>query len=109
MNFGHIFFLTLMQLIYWHIFVFLWDCGTFLKKHIRCFVMETRSLFADATFCKFLKLNNVIMRYYKLATVDSEIFERVYFRETSHMRNRAYAMFRENKILTNWRNHSVVY
>ena len=33
-------------------------------------------------------------------TVDSKIFTRVLFSE--------YAMFRENKILTKWRNHSVV-
>ena len=37
-------------------------------------------------------------------TVNSEIFEMVLF-----LRNFAYAKFRKNKILTNWRNHSVVY
>ena len=37
-------------------------------------------------------------------TVNSEIFAMVLF-----SRNFAYAKFRENKILTIWRNHSVVY
>ena len=41
---------------------------------------------------------------YTLATVNLEIFERVLF-----SRNFAYAKFHENKILTNWRNHSVVF
>ena len=37
-------------------------------------------------------------------TVNFEIFARVLF-----SRNFAYAKFRENKISTNWGNHSVVY
>ena len=37
-------------------------------------------------------------------TVNSESFERVLF-----SRNFAYAKFRENKILAQWRNHSVFY
>ena len=37
-------------------------------------------------------------------TVNSEIFTRVLF-----SRNFEYAKFRENKILTKWRNHSFVY
>ena len=37
-------------------------------------------------------------------TVNSEIFARVLF-----SRNFAYAKFRENKILTNWKNHSIVF
>ena len=37
-------------------------------------------------------------------TVTSEIFARVLF-----SRNFAYAKFRENNILANWRNHSVIY
>ena len=37
-------------------------------------------------------------------TVNSEIFLRVLF-----SRNFIYAKFRENKTLTNWRNHSLVY
>ena len=39
-----------------------------------------------------------------LNTVNSEIFVRVLF-----LRNFAYAKFLENKIPTNWRDHSVVY
>ena len=39
-----------------------------------------------------------------LNTVNLEIFVRVLF-----LRNFAYAKFRENKIPTNWRDHSVVY
>ena len=37
-------------------------------------------------------------------TINSKIFARVLF-----FRNFAYAKFRENEILANWRNHSVVY
>ena len=61
------------------------------------------------------EIRNIIFRYELLygglhcdqwlLTVNSEIFARVLF-----SRNFAYAKFRENKILTNWRNHSnVVY
>ena len=39
-----------------------------------------------------------------LCTVNSEIFARTLF-----SRNFAYAKFRENKTLTKWQNHSVVY
>ena len=41
---------------------------------------------------------------YLLFTVYSEIFARVLL-----SRNFTYAKYRENNILTNWRNHSVVY
>ena len=39
----------------------------------------------------------------KMHTVNLEIFARVLF-----LGNFSYAKFRENKILTKWRNHSVV-
>ena len=62
------------------------------------------SLFHGVVFGVSSKLAIIMLRKRELVTVISEIFARVLF-----SRNFAYAKFRENNILTNWRNHSVVY
>ena len=57
-------------------------------------------------FTYMSKIHNIVYidRHMCKTTVDSESFARFLF-----SRNFTYAKFRENKILTKWRNHSVVY
>ena len=50
----------------------------------------------------YLHFNQISVLY--LSTVNSEIFARVLF-----LPNFAYLKFREDKNLTNWRNHSVIF
>ena len=47
---------------------------------------------------------DLVIKVHLLYTVNSEIFTRTLF-----LRNFAYAKFRENKNLTKWQNHSVLY
>ena len=49
-------------------------------------------------------INETVLLNVRNDTVNSEIFVRVLY-----SRNFAYAKFRENKIVAEWRNHSVVY
>ena len=51
----------------------------------------------------FFKIN--FFEHYQ-STVNTEIFARILFSQNFAY---AYAKFRENKILANWRNHSVLY